>query len=400
MIKSIAIIGAGPSGLIAAEILSKKGYNVTVYDRKASVGRKFLLAGRGGLNLTHSEPLEDFILKYGTARDFMEPLIKNFSPSDLRNWCESLGEKTFIGSSGRIFPEKFKASPLLRAWLKRLESQNVKFEMNKNWLGWDSSNALLFENQDGSNFAVHPDAILLALGGASWPNLGSDGSWVMPLQEKGSDLSPLRPSNCGFTVHWTPLFREKFSGYPIKNISLTFGGKTIHGEVMIDRDGIEGGAIYALSALIRENLGQLLYIDLRPSLTFDALIQKLSAPRKKQSLTSFLERTLGLNSISISLLREADLRIADYQIKDLARLIKAIPIKPLTAFPIEKAISTAGGIRLDMIDNNLMLKKTPNVFIAGEMLDWEAPTGGYLLQGCFATGVAAAKGIISYTTKS
>lgn len=398
------IIGGGPAGLIAAETLAKAGFAVTVYERKASLGRKFLMAGRGGLNLTHSEALDKFLGRYNEASPFISPLIEAFRPEDLRQWCEELGEPTFIGSSGRVFPKSFKASPLLRAWIKRLETLGVEFRMQRQWTGWDANNHLVFLDQDNAAETVAVDTTLLALGGASWPNLGSDGLWTSLFESKNIPVSALRPANCGFHVEWTDIFRGKFSGQPLKSISITFENRTVAGEIMISAKGIEGGAIYALSSLLRQSLEQhketILKIDLRPTLTTDTITKKLNQPRGKLSFSNYLQRTLGLDALSINLLRESDRLVADYTPERLASLIKSVPVRLESPFPVDRAISSAGGIKLEALDKNLMLKELPGVFACGEMLDWEAPTGGYLLQASFATGLAAAKGIINYATKS
>lgn len=400
----VAIIGGGPAGLMAAETLAKAGLSVTIYDRKPSVGRKFLMAGRGGLNLTHSEPMEKFKRRYGDTEDFMLPFINQFTPDELRHWAEALGETTFIGSSGRIFPQSFKASPLLRAWLKRLELLGVKFRLQKSWAGWNEKQELVFRTPDEIIQSTKPDYTLLALGGASWPSLGSDGSWVDILEAVGIKITPLEPANCGFHLNWSDIFKNKFTGQPLKSIALTFEEKTVPGEIMISENGIEGGAIYALSSRLRRSLklgkDTTLTIDLRPTLSLEQVKEKLLQPRHKQSLSTYLERILSLSPLEINLLREFDLKIGDYETDELAALIKAIPIRVRRTYSIDKAISSAGGVRLDELDNNLMLKKISGVFIAGEMIDWEAPTGGYLLQGCFATGHAAALGIINYARRS
>lgn len=396
----VSVIGGGPAGLMAAGTLAKAGMTVTVYERKASVGRKFLMAGRGGLNLTHSEEMEKFKRRYNEAENFITPIIDEFTPQHLRNWVESLGETTFVGSSGRVFPESFKASPLLRAWIKRLEGLGVHFRLQKTWVGWNENGELIFHESQPQK----TDYTLLALGGASWPSLGSDGSWIPLLQNKGIDISPMEPANCGFHLKWSDVFREKFPGQPLKSITLTFEHKTIPGEIMISQSGIEGGAIYAISAKLRKSLklgkDTVFTIDLRPSLSKEQIAQKLEQPRKSQSFSSYLERVLNLSSLEINLLREVDMKVIEYSPPQLADLIKALPVRVRETYPIDKAISSAGGIKLDELDQNLMLKKLPGVFVAGEMLDWEAPTGGYLLQGCFATGRAAAMGIINYARTS
>ncbi len=360
------------------------------------------MAGRGGLNLTHSEALVDFKKKYNTkSQEFIGSLLDRFTPDDLRNWCHELGEETFIGSSGRIFPKTFKASPLLRAWLKKLETLNVQFKLQRNWRGWDEEGRLIFTDQNGIDEFISSDYTLLSLGGASWPNLGSDGSWVKLLQEKNIPVSPLHPANCGFTVNWSDIFKKKFSGQPLKSIGLSFGEHNIKGEVMISSNGIEGGAVYALSSHLRHSLeagiSTVLRIDLKPAMREQDIIDRLQkSPRRKQSFTTYLQKSLGLNSLAINLLREANPKVSELTDRKLAQTIKSIPVKLMATFPIERAISSAGGVQLDNIDQNMMIKDLASVFVAGEMLDWEAPTGGYLLQACFATGIAAAKGIINY----
>jgi uncharacterized flavoprotein (TIGR03862 family) len=393
--KQVAVIGAGPAGLIAAEYLSARGFRVTVYDRKKSPARKFLLAGRGGLNITHSEPLGDFLERYSEAKNFLTPHINVFTPEILRIWCHELSEETFIGSSGRVFPRSLKASPLLRSWLKRLEAQSVSFLPEHLWQGWSKDGDILI---NGS--AVKADAVMLALGGASWPELGSDGSWTDYLKAQSVNIVSLRPANCGFSVDWSDHLRGKFSGTPLKSIALRHQGRTVPGEIMIDRDGIEGGAIYALSAQLRDEIAghgkAILTIDLKPSLERESILQKLSTPRKRASLSSFLQKSLNLPPLATALLYEADRNLPSLDNAALAALIKDLPLTLQSPFPIRRAISTAGGIALDEVNHGLMIKKIPGVFAAGEMLDWEAPTGGYLLQACFATGMAAAKGIEDY----
>lgn len=400
MTKSVTIIGAGPSGLMAAQKLAESGFKVTVYERKKSPARKFLLAGRGGLNLTHSEELQAFLKKYRKAENFMLPLLQSFSPSDLRNWCLELGEETFIGSSGRVFPRTFKASPLLRSFLRKLEILGVEFKMQMEWTGWENGK-LIFYHHNGSKELVSCDAVLLALGGASWPHLGSDGSWTKILNDKNIETSPLQPANCGFNVLWSDIFRQKFSGKALKTIALKFAGKTIPGEIMIDRNGIEGGAVYALSAELRNALNHhtpvTLHIDLKPGLTKEQVFTKLSQrPRNRQSLSTYLEKTLALPSLAIHLLREADENIHLSSPEELATIIKSVPVQLVSSFDIARAISSAGGVKLREIDENMMLKKIAGIFVAGEMLDWEAPTGGYLLQGCFSSAIVAAEGISRY----
>ena len=392
----VAIVGGGPAGLIAAETLAKAGFSVTVYDRKPSVARKFLMAGRGGLNLTHSEPLHIFLTRYNEAERFLSPLIGNFTPDDLRGWCAGLGQETFVGSSGRVFPKAMKASPLLRAWLSRLGDLGVEFKLQRTWRGWTEDAALAFETPNGRIETDRPDATLLALGGASWPSLGSDGSWAYLLGASGVDIAPLQPSNSGFESPWSPYMR-KHAGTPLKNIALTLGKHSVQGELMITERGMEGGAVYALSARIRDEIlhagKAVVRIDLRPNQTLDDLTQKLSRVRGRQSFSTYIQK-LGFNAVQIALMREADMDVGDLFPAELAALIKAVPVTLTSPFAIDRAISSAGGIRLSAIDRDFMLNAIPGVFVAGEMLDWEAPTGGYLLQACFATGIAAAHGII------
>ncbi len=393
-----AIVGAGPAGLMAAEILARAGLGVTVYDRMPSVGRKFLMAGRGGLNLTHSEEFERFVTRYAEAQAVLAPLIADFRPEDLRAWCEGLGQETFVGSSGRVFPKAFKASPLLRSWLARLESLGVRLALRHTWQGWDADGALVFTDATGETVRTRPDATILALGGASWPKLGSDGSWTGILAAKGIAIAPLRPANMGFTLPWSEVMRSRFEGEPLKRIALTFEGVTVKGEAIVTADGIEGGAVYALSGRLRNAIERqgsaTLHLDLRPDLTLEALTKRLSAPRKGQSASTFLRKAAGLSPLGIALLRESAPQLP-VEAEALARLIKAAPLTLTGTKPLERAISTAGGIPFDELDENLMLRRLPGVFAAGEMLDWEAPTGGYLLQATFATGIAAAKGVLA-----
>jgi uncharacterized flavoprotein (TIGR03862 family) len=399
----IAVIGAGPAGLMAAEVLAQGGASVTVYDAMASAGRKFLLAGRGGLNLTHSEPLPAFLARYGEAMPQLAPAIDAFPPEALCQWSEALGQSTFVGSSGRVFPEAFKASPLLRAWLRRLDSLGVQFALRQRWTGWDGDGRLSFATPDGPRI-VDADATVLALGGASWPRLGSDGGWVEILSKKGVTISPLRPANCGFTVAWSDIFRDRFEGQPLKGAAFVFSGHTLRGEAVITRTGIEGGAIYALSADLREAIiasGEaILHIALRPDLDMSELAARLSAPRGKQSFSNWLRKAAHLSPVSIGLLQEAamvsSVPLPSLSPAILAGLINAVPVKLDGIAPIARAISTAGGISFDEVDADFMMRHLPGVFAAGEMLDWEAPTGGYLLQAAFATGAAAGRGVLEW----
>jgi uncharacterized flavoprotein (TIGR03862 family) len=400
--RRVAVIGGGPAGLIAAEELSEAGLAVTVYDRMASVGRKFLLAGRGGLNLTHSEPLETFLARYRPAPARLVAAIRAFPPESLRAWCEALGEPTFVGSSGRVFPRSMKASPLLRAWLRRLQRQGVAFAPRHRWVGWNEAGEIVFTRTDGSDLAVRPDATILALGGASWPRLGSDGSWVEILRGAGVTVAPLQPANCAFRADWPAEFGTRRAGAPLKRIALTFGGRTVRGEAVITRNGLEGGAIYALSGPLRDAIAGggavSVSIDLRPDVSEGELAARLATRRKKDTLATALRKLARLAPAAIDLLREAapGVRLAELPAPALARLVKAAPVRLLAAAPIARAISTAGGVSFDAIDDGFMLRGRPGVFVAGEMLDWDAPTGGYLLQASFATGIAAARGAIDY----
>ena len=400
---NVAVIGAGPAGLMAAEVLAQSGAAVTVYDAMPSAGRKFLMAGRGGLNLTHSEALPSFLARYGKAAPQLAAAIDAFPPDALRAWSEALGQPTFVGSSGRVFPKAMKASPLLRAWLRRLDGMGVQFKLRHRWTGWDERGHLRFQTLDGP-IAVEARATVLALGGASWPRLGSDAAWVEMLAAKGVTMSPLKPANCGFTVAWSDIFRDRFEGQPLKSVALSFGPRTVRGEAIVARTGIEGGAIYALSADLREAIldsGQAtLHIALRPDLATDALTARLSAPKAKQSLSNWLRKAAQLSSVGIGLLQEAAIAsgtpLSSLSPENLAALINAVPIKLNGIAPIARAISTAGGISFDELDAGFMLRRLPGVFAAGEMLDWEAPTGGYLLQASFATGGAAGKGALNW----
>ena len=401
--QDVAVIGAGPAGLMAAEVIAQAGTRVTVYDAMPSAGRKFLMAGRGGLNLTHSEQLPAFLARYGSAMPQLAEAIEKFPPDMLRAWSELLGQPTFIGSSGRVFPHAFKASPLLRAWLRRLDQSGVQFAMRHRWSGWDGDGRLLFDTPEGP-LAVDARATVLALGGASWPRLGSDGAWVRTLAARGVDVAPLRPANCGFAVAWSDVFRNRFAGYPLKSMALSFGSQLVRGEAMITRTGIEGGAIYALSAPMRDavvaNGTATLNVALRPELSVGELVAKLSAPRGKQSLSTFLRKAVHLPPVGIALLQEAAIAsgtsLASLSTASLAGLINAVPIVLSGVAPIARAISTAGGIALDELDADYMIARLPGVFAAGEMLDWEAPTGGYLLQASFATGAAAGRGVVKF----
>ncbi|TYC51475.1 TIGR03862 family flavoprotein [Rhodobacterales bacterium] len=394
----LLVLGAGPAGLYAAECAAERGLKVAIADRMASPARKFLMAGRGGLNLTHSEDLSLFLSRYREAEPFLRPMFEAFTPSDLRDWCHGLGQETFVGSSGRVFPCSMKASPLLRAWLRRLSAMGVELLAGRRFTGFAEDGAVLLQ-ADSDDLENHTArAVLLALGGASWPKLGSDAAWVPVLEARGIAVSRLRPANCGFAVAWSPFVRERFSGTPLKRIALSFAGRTVPGEAVLSEKGLEGGAIYALSAEIREAIARdgeaSLQVDLRPSMSVETLTAKLQKPRGKQSTATYLKKTLKLNPAELALLREAGPLPEDPA--GIASRIKTLPITCIAPYDIDRAISSAGGIALEELGSDLMLKKLPGVFAAGEMLDWEAPTGGYLLQACFATGRSAADGICDY----
>jgi uncharacterized flavoprotein (TIGR03862 family) len=391
---------------MAAEVLSGAGLRVIVYDAMPSAGRKLLMAGRGGLNLTHSEPLEALFDRYREARPRLEAAIRAFPPESLRRWSEALGQPTFVGSSGRVFPQAFKASPLLRAWLRRLNAHGVQFRLRHRWIGWDDHCRLAFDTPDGPDVVAAP-ATVLALGGASWPRLGSDGGWIELLRARGVAVVLLRPANCGFAVSWSRIFRDRFEGQPLKSVAFKLDGLTIRGEAIITRAGIEGGAIYALSAELRETIRTsaeaTLHISLRPDLAEVDLVARLSALRDKQSFSNFLRKAVQLSPQAIGLLQEAAANIgrplAQLSPDALAKLINAVPIRLIGVAPIARAISSAGGIAFDELDDDFMLRRLPGVFAAGEMLDWEAPTGGYLLQACFATGAAAGRGVLKWLNR-
>ncbi|MDB5603275.1 MAG: NAD(FAD)-utilizing dehydrogenase [Bradyrhizobium sp.] len=402
----VAIIGAGPAGLMAAEVLAQDGAGVTVYDAMPSAGRKFLMAGRGGLNLTHSELLPQFLSRYGDAMPYLNAAIEAFPPQALREWSEGLGQPTFVGSSGRVFPTAFKASPLLRAWLRRLDALGVQFALRHRWTGWEDSGHLSFLTPDGKRI-VDARATVLALGGASWPRLGSDGAWVEALAAQGVTISALRPANSGFTVAWSDIFRDRFEGHPLKGIALSFGAHTARGEAVVTRTGLEGGAIYALSAHLREAIidkGQAaLRIALRPDIELSDLVARLTAPKGKQSFSNWLRKAAHLSPVGIGLLQEAaigsDVPLSSFSPESLAGLINAVPVQLDGLAPIARAISTAGGLACGELDSDFMIRRLPGVFAAGEMLDWEAPTGGYLLQASFATGAAAGRGALKWLNK-
>lgn len=397
----VAIIGSGPSGLAAAEMLVGDA-EVHVFDAMPSPGRKLLLAGKSGLNLTHAEDFAEFLDRFGTARARLEPALRAFPPAAIRQWAADLGTDTFVGSSGRVFPTAMKASPLLRAWLSRLRAGGVSLHMRHRWQGWNAEGVLVFATPDGLR-KYSADATLLALGGASWPRLGTDGGWTAVLADRGVRVSTLRPANCGFDVAWSVHLRERFAGAPVKSVKLSFAGQTVRGEFVVSAKGIEGSAVYALSAGLRDALeaqGEAtLLIDLLPDRSPEQLAAALSRPRGKASLASHLRKAAGIEGVKAALLRET----ADAQtLADPARLaaqLKALPLTLTAPRPLAEAISTAGGVALDELDVRYMLRCLPGVFVAGEMLDWEAPTGGYLLSACLATGRAAGGGLRDYLAR-
>jgi len=395
---TVAVVGGGPAGLFAAGDLAAAGCAVTVYERMPSVGRKFLMAGRGGLNLTHSEGFEAFVPRYGEAAQRLRPMLEAFPPSALVAWAEGLGQPTFVGSSGRVFPKALKASPLLRAWLARLAEAGVTIRTRHEWLGWDAAGALRFRTPAGESAAA-PDATILALGGASWARLGSDGAWAGVLADTGVTVAPFRAANVGFSIAWSPVLLG-FAGQPLKTLALSFRGRTVRGEAMVTAYGLEGGAVYALAAPLRDAVeadgSATVELDLRPDATAAGLAKRLDRPRGGQSLSNHLRKALHLSPLEINLLREAHGKDLPADPAGLAAAIKAAPLRLTGVQPITRAISTAGGVALDALDERLMLRARPGVFAAGEMLDWEAPTGGYLLQATFATARAAALGALEW----
>ena len=394
-----AVIGGGPAGLMAAEVLANSGIAVELFDAMPSVGRKFLLAGKGGLNLTHSEALPAFVSRYGARAPQVAHWLDELSPQALRDWAAALGIDSFVGSSGRVFPQDLKAAPLLRAWLHRLRTSGVAFHLRHRWLGWDAAGALRFDCPQGER-SVRADTTVLALGGASWQRLGSDGAWVPWLREQGVDVAPLRPANCGFEITWSEHLRQRFAGAPIKPVRLHFEGFDRQGEFVLSAYGIEGSLVYAASALLRDAIerdGQAtLTLDLLPAFGAERVAREVAHPRGSRSLGSHLKSRLGLAGAKVALLHELLRRDVLADPLRLAAAIKALPLTLTAPRPIDEAISSAGGVALEALDQQLMLRERPGVFCAGEMLDWEAPTGGYLLQASMASGRVAGQGALRW----
>lgn len=403
--QTVAIIGGGPAGLMAAEVLSHAGFKVDLYDAMPSVGRKFLLAGVGGMNITHSEPSPAFVARYAERAPVIAPLLRSFGAQALCEWIHGLRIQTFVGSSGRVFPTDMKAAPLLRAWLKRLRESGVVIHTRHRWLGWNADNTLRVDGPEGE-VALNPAATLLALGGASWSRLGSDGAWVPLLEQRGVDVAPLQAANCGFEVSaWSELLRSKFAGAPLKNIAMGLEGQTLRlGECVVTQGGVEGSLVYALSAQIREAINQsgsaTVEIDLLPGKSVAEVQKALSKPRGSRSMSKHLHSQLGLDGVKAALLRELTPAATFADPALLARAIKALPLTLITPRPLDEAISTAGGVKFEALNEHLMIPSLPGVFCAGEMLDWEAPTGGYLLTACFASGRAAGLGMVEWLRRS
>jgi uncharacterized flavoprotein (TIGR03862 family) len=399
MSQQVMVIGGGPAGLMAAEILLQRGLGVSLYEANPAPGRKFLVAGKGGLNLTHAEPREIFLSRYGMHRPQIEPLLDAFGPNELREWAHGLGIETYIGSSGRVFPKEMNTAPLLNAWLERLETSGLQIYPRHKWVGWGKDRALHFETPDGEIY-VNSDAVILALGGGSRPELGSNGRWIPLLAEYKVDIAPLKPANCGFDVEWTTFFREKFEGTPVKSVAITFNGQRILGEFIITQNGVEGSLIYTISAQLRDEIeaaGQaVIELDLTTDWTEREVTQKLSQPRGSHSISKHLKRTLNISGVKSGLLWEFVNREDFSDPERLACAIKSLPIPLIKPRPLEEAISSAGGVTFESLDEHLMLRALPGVFCAGEMLDWEAPTGGYLLTACFASGYSAGLGVVDW----
>ncbi len=413
------VVGAGPAGLMAAEVLGAAGLRVTVFEHMPSVGRKLLLAGRGGLNITHSEPLDQFIARFAADADRLERALRTFGPSELRAWCDGLGEPTFIGTSGRVFPASFRATPLLRAWLARLAGLGVVTQTRDRWMGWGSTSSgavdprrAMFSRRDDNSTAttraVASDVTVFALGGASWPRVGSDGGWVPAFRRAGVEVNELRPANCGVRVEWSRVFADRFAGVPLKNVAIgvSVDGVMVwcRGDAMITMGGLEGGPVYAQSRAIRDAIDRdgrcVIKVDLHPDLTVETLTERLTHRRPKESLAASLRRAIGLSPVAVSVLRESTANHVPSHAAPLAKLVKAVPLVVTSTMPIARAISSAGGVALSEVDDSFMLHRLPGVFVAGEMLDWEAPTGGYLLQASFSTAVVAARGALDWLRRT
>jgi uncharacterized flavoprotein (TIGR03862 family) len=396
----IAILGGGPAGLMAAETLARSGgLEVHLFDAMPSAGRKFLLAGKSGLNLTHAEPFQRFLERYGLARPRLEPMLRAFGPDEIREWARGLGIETFTGSSGCVFPQAMKAAPLLRAWMRRLRQLGVQFHARHRWLGWEETGALRFATPAGES-VLQASATLLALGGASWPHLGSDGGWVDLLSQAGLAIAPLKPANCGFDVAWSPHLAARFAGQPVKPARLCFAGQSLQGEFVVSESGVEGSAIYALAAPLRDAIARegsaTLMLDLAPGRDLASLAQDLARPQGGLSMANHLRRRAGIEGVKAALLRECLPAEVFGDPRALAQGIKNVPLTLRSARPLAGAISTAGGVRFEELDAALMACKKPGLFLAGEMLDWEAPTGGYLLTACLSTGRWAALGLAAW----
>jgi uncharacterized flavoprotein (TIGR03862 family) len=408
MMHRIVVIGGGPAGLMAAEVAAGSGLKVDVYDAMPSAGRKFLMAGKGGLNLTHAEPLPQFAARYGERREQVAPWLSAFDPDALRAWAGTLGIETFVGSSQRVFPKEMKAAPLLRAWIRRLREAGVTFHMRHRWLGWHDDGSVKFSTPLGEQ-AIHTDAVVLALGGGSWARLGSDGAWVSLLVACGVNIAPLRPANCGFDCTWSAHLRSRYAGQPLKSVVASFTddtGKTHRqpGECIITESGIEGGVIYALAAPLRDAIDThghaTLHLDLAPGRDLQRVTHDLSESRGKRSLSNHLQNKAGIDGVKAGLLREIASRENLTDAVRLAALIKALPLRLTATRPLDEAISSAGGVSFDALNPHLMLRDIPGVFCAGEMLDWEAPTGGYLLSACFASGRVAGAGVVDWLRRT
>ncbi|RLJ64639.1 TIGR03862 family flavoprotein [Sulfurisoma sediminicola] len=395
----VAVIGGGPAGLMAAEVLAQGGAGVDVYDAMPSVGRKFLMAGKSGLNLTHVEDFAAFVSRYGAQSGWVRPWLEDFGAGALREWARGLGVATFVGSSGRVFPAEMKAAPLLRAWLHRLRAAGVRFHMRHRWLGWEADGELAFATPLGLR-KVGAGATVLALGGGSWAKLGSDGAWLPWLLSRGVAVAPLRPANCGFDVGWSDHFREKFAGQPVKSVVATFAGRSRQGEFVVTDNGVEGSLIYAFSASLRDAIeadgDAKLLLDLAPGKTLERLTTEIAHPRGSRSMASHLQSRAGVSGVKAGLLRECAAKETYADPARLAAAIKSLPLRLVAPRPLDEAISSAGGVTREALDEHLMLRELPGVFCAGEMLDWEAPTGGYLLTACFASGYAAGRGVLNW----